>query len=77
VAFNSPAFLAWEMKPPGGGPWPVWKAGGGREAYEPDDVDFFFIVDGDMTHYYLVPSQEVAGFGSVSLATLEHRKVDR
>ena len=48
----------------------------GTAVYDPDDVDLFFIVDGDMT-YYLVPSQEVAGFGSVSLATLEHRKVDR
>lgn len=42
--------------------------------YDPDDVDFFFIIDGDLA-YYLVPSEEVAGLGSVSLATLEHRKV--
>lgn len=44
--------------------------------YDPDDVDFFFIIDGDMA-YYLVPGEEVAGLGSVSLATLEHRKIER
>jgi PD-(D/E)XK endonuclease len=44
--------------------------------YDPDDVDFFFIIDGDMT-YYLVPGEEVAGLGSVSLATLGHRQVKR
>jgi hypothetical protein len=44
--------------------------------YDPDDVDFFFIIDGDLT-YYLVPAEEVAGLGSVSLATLKHREVDR
>lgn len=44
--------------------------------YDPDDVDFFFIIDGDIT-YYLVPAEEVAGLGSVSLATLKHREVER
>jgi len=42
--------------------------------YDPGDVDFFFIVDGDMT-YYLTPIEEVAGASEVSLSTLEHRKV--
>lgn len=44
--------------------------------YDPDDVDFFFIIDSNMA-YYLVPCEEVVGVGSVSLATLEHRKIDR
>jgi hypothetical protein len=42
--------------------------------YDPKDVDFFFIVDGDLNRY-VVPFVEVAGQGSVSLSTLEHRKV--
>ena len=32
VACKSPAFLAWKMKPLGGGLVPAWKAGGGRKA---------------------------------------------
>lgn len=44
--------------------------------YDPDDVDFFFIIDANMA-YYLVPCEEIAGVGTVSLATLGHRKADR
>lgn len=42
--------------------------------YDPGDVDFFFIIDGDMT-YYLTPMEEVAGVGQITLSTLKHRKV--
>jgi hypothetical protein len=42
--------------------------------YDPDDVDFFFIIDGDMS-YYLTPTEEVAGASEVSLNTLQHRMV--
>ena len=44
--------------------------------YDPEDVDFFFIIDGDM-NYYITPIEEVAGRGSVTLSTLRHRKVSR
>jgi hypothetical protein len=43
--------------------------------YDPDDIDFFFIVDADGV-YYLVPIEEVAGQVSVSLNTLEHRRIN-
>lgn len=58
----------------------VWACGlaqngnGKGTPYDPDDIDFFFIVDGD-GGYYLVPIQEVAGQRSVNLNTLEHRRV--
>jgi PD-(D/E)XK endonuclease len=42
--------------------------------YDPDDVDFFFIITGDMV-YYLTPVEEIAGLTEVSLNTLQHRKV--
>jgi hypothetical protein len=42
--------------------------------YDPDDIDFFFIVTA-ADEYYIVPIEEVAGQGSVSLSTLEHRRV--
>jgi hypothetical protein len=47
---------------PGGPPVPAHRINGERT--------------GDLT-YYLVPAEEVAGLGSVSLATLKHREVDR
>jgi hypothetical protein len=44
-------------------------------AYDPADVDFFFIIDvsGD---YYIVPIQDVVGSKQVSLTTIRHRKVN-
>ena len=44
--------------------------------YDPEDVDFFFIIDGDM-NYFITPIEEVAGRGSVTLSTLRHRKVEK
>jgi hypothetical protein len=37
-------------------------------AYSPDDIDLFFIVDGDMT-IYLIPSTAIAGRVSILLRT--------
>ena len=42
--------------------------------YDPDDIDFFFIVDGD-GGYYLVPIEDVVGQGQVNLNTLEYRRI--
>jgi hypothetical protein len=42
--------------------------------YDPDDVDFFFLIDVD-GNLYLVPTAELGGATRVSLSTLEHRKV--
>ena len=42
--------------------------------YDPGDIDFFFIVDGD-GGYYLVPIEDVVGQGQVNLNTLEYRRI--
>lgn len=44
-----------------------------REPYDPDSVDFFFLVDGDL-RAYLVPIAELAGQCEVSLP-MAHRQV--
>jgi hypothetical protein len=43
-------------------------------AYDPTDVDFFFIVDADGGHY-IVPLAEVGGAKHLQLNTISHRKV--
>ena len=44
------------------------KKAGHRVAYDPDVIDLFFIVDGDMT-MYLIPSRAIAGRLQVLLRT--------
>lgn len=56
-----------------------WVAGIGQSGrasspYDPDDVDAFFIVDGDL-QFYLIPTQVVGGLTSVSLASYDQFKV--
>lgn len=41
-----------------------------RAPYDPDEIDFFFIFDGDLT-MYLIPSQVIAGRVSISLSTYQ------
>jgi PD-(D/E)XK endonuclease len=41
---------------------------GQRLAYDPDEIDLFFIVDGDMT-MYLIPSKAIAGRIGILLRT--------
>jgi PD-(D/E)XK endonuclease len=42
--------------------------GGPRLPYDPDDIDYFFVVDGDMT-MHLIPSRVVAGRVALGLQT--------
>jgi hypothetical protein len=44
------------------------KKGGHRVAYDPDVIDLFFIIDGDLT-MYLIPSRAIAGRVQVLLRT--------
>ena len=44
------------------------KKGGRVLAYSPDEIDLFFIVDGDMT-IYLIPIRAIAGRISILLRT--------
>jgi hypothetical protein len=46
-----------------------------RQAYDPEDVNFFFIVDAE-DNYYLIPIAEVGGGMSISLGFFQHRRVD-
>lgn len=39
-------------------------------AYSPDEIDLFFIVDGDMT-MYLIPSRAIAGRVGIVLRTYQ------
>jgi hypothetical protein len=39
-------------------------------AYSPDEIDLFFIVDGDMT-MYLIPSRAIAGRVGILLRTYQ------
>ena len=43
-------------------------------AYDPADVDFFFIVDGDAIQY-LVPLAELGGAQYVTVSTIRHQIV--
>lgn len=37
-----------------------------KTPYDPDDIDQFFIIDGDL-NFYLIPIEAVAGMGSLML----------
>ncbi|MGH3388836.1 MAG: group I intron-associated PD-(D/E)XK endonuclease [Actinomadura sp.] len=45
-----------------------------REPYSPDDVDLFFVIDGDM-NLYLVPIEAVGGRIAISLRSYENFRV--
>lgn len=49
---------------------PPAEKGGPRVPYDPDVIDYFFIVDGDVT-MYLIPSRVVAGRVGLGLRTYE------
>lgn len=44
--------------------------------YDPDDIDHFFIIDGDLA-YYLVPIAAVGGFRQINLTAYQHFRLDR
>jgi len=49
--------------------WTVWLSTTrqGRTTYDPDEIDFFFIIDGDF-QYYLVPVAAVGGLHAIQLS---------
>ncbi len=49
---------------------------GGRLTYDPDDIDYFFIVDGDLD-YYLIPVSTVGGLHAISLSAYAQFKLSR
>lgn len=58
------------------GSWTVWLSStrGERVTYDPDDIDFFFVIDGDLD-YYLIPVRTVGGLHAISLPAYSEYKV--
>jgi hypothetical protein len=59
-----------------GGSWMVWLSttGGRRTTYDPDEIEYFFVVDGDLT-YYLIPFSAVGGLHAVHLSSYADYRV--
>ncbi len=49
---------------------------GGRLTYDPEEIDYFFIIDGDL-NYYLVPVVSVGGLYTINLSAYERFKLSR
>jgi hypothetical protein len=59
-----------------GNSWTVWLSttSKGRRIYDPDEIDQFFIIDGDLA-YYLVPIHVVGGLSAIRLAAYQEYRV--
>jgi hypothetical protein len=61
-----------------GDSWTVWLSStrpGGRVPYDPDGIDYFFVIDGDLS-YYLIPVRRVGGLQAIVLSAYVDRKVN-
>lgn len=61
-----------------GHPWKVYlsTSRGRRRTYSPDEIDDFFIVDGDLTNY-LIPVCVVGGLHAIHLSAYEQYRLPR
>lgn len=61
-----------------GATWKVYlsTSSGGRRTYGHDEIDIFFIVDGDM-NYYLIPVVAVGGLHAIHLRGYDRFRQDR
>jgi hypothetical protein len=52
--------------------WTVWLSTTGkfRTTYDPDEIDLFFVIDGDLA-CYLIPVRDVGGLHAISLSSYE------
>jgi hypothetical protein len=52
--------------------WTVWLSttSGGRAPYDPDEIDEFFVIDGDLNHY-LIPVAAVGGLMVIHLSAYQ------
>jgi hypothetical protein len=52
-----------------GASWQVWLSTTGRQrtTYDPDEIDAFFVIDGDLG-FYLIPVAAVGGLHAVTLS---------
>lgn len=53
--------------------WTAWlsRTGRGRAPYSIDEIDSFFVIDGDLA-YYLIPVAVVGGLHAIQLSAYEH-----
>lgn len=61
-----------------GSSWAVWlsRAGKRRRPYDPDEIDQFFVIDGDL-EYYLIPVAVVGGLMRIQLAAYQEFRLSR
>ena len=59
-----------------GDTWKVYLSttGRGRRTYDPDEIDDFFVIDGDLTQY-LIPATAVGGLQAIHLGAYERFRV--
>ena len=58
--------------------WTVWisTTGTKRMTYNPEDIDYFFVIDGDFD-YYLIPVATVGGFTAIRLSAYVQYRLPR
>ena len=58
--------------------WTVWISNSGKErtTYDPDEIDHFFVIDGDFD-YYLIPVEVVGGFAAIQLSAYRGYRLPR
>lgn len=58
--------------------WTVWisNAGKKRATYDPDEIDHFFVIDGDFC-YYLIPVAAVGGLTAIQLSAYRDYRLTR
>ncbi len=49
---------------------------GGRLTYDPEEIDYFFVVDGDL-EFYLIPVATVGGLHTNTLPAYEQYRLPR
>ncbi len=61
-----------------GSSWTVWisSTGKARRTYDPDEIDHFFVIDGDI-NYYLIPVATVGGLTAIQLSAYRDYLVPR
>jgi hypothetical protein len=61
-----------------GGSWKVYLSSVQRDRrpYSPDEVDDFFVIDGDL-NYYLIPLKAVGGLLAIHLSSYEEHRLRR
>ena len=58
--------------------WTAWisKTGKERTTYDPDEIDYFFVIDGDFD-YYLIPAEVVGGLTAIRLSAYQDYRLRR